>query len=198
MKLLLIDCGSPIAKTLEEKAKSHNHTFTCLSKQETLQLAAKEDDENKKHPLEGYDAVFYLPGEANEQELKDGKALINAFYKHRAHRFLTLSQLGAHDPEAATEDHKAALRHHHELDKELKFSGIDYTILRTGTLTKDPGTGKIQAVKELKERNQALPAEDAAEALLTCLKHHQTENKVIEIAPGDQPIEKALTDIPLT
>ena len=39
-----------------------------------------------------------------------------------------------------------------EADKYLVESGLDYTIMRPGGLTDDPGTGKVAAGRELELR----------------------------------------------
>jgi uncharacterized protein YbjT (DUF2867 family) len=53
-----------------------------------------------------------------------------------------LSSMGAGDPEAGSEAMRPYLRAKARADERLRESGLDYTIVRPGSLTDEEGTGR--------------------------------------------------------
>lgn len=162
-------------------------------------------EKDKFFPLEGINAVFFVAGsgaDTGEDKTKavDEKGaikLIEDAYKHKVQRFIMLSSVGADDPRKGPDELKTYLKAKHEADKELKYSGILYTILRANTLSDEKGTGKITATEKLGSYEGSISREDVARTLVACLDIRHTENKVFEVNSGETPIEKALVDLPL-
>lgn len=156
-------------------------------------------------PLEGINAVFFVAGSGPDTSEKKTEAvdkkgaikLIEDAYKQRVQRFIMLSSVGADDPKKGPEELKTYLEAKHEADKELKYSGILFTILRANNLSDEKGTGKITAAEKLGSYEGSVSREDIAQAMVACLDIRHTENKVFEVSGGDTPIEKALVDLPL-
>jgi uncharacterized protein YbjT (DUF2867 family) len=84
----------------------------------------------------------------------------------------------------------AYLRAKAAADEALRASGLDYTIVRPGGLTDDPGTGLVSIAERL-DRGQ-IPRADAAAVLLACLDGPGTIGKSFDLVGGETPIAEAL------
>ena len=76
-------------------------------------------------------------------------------------------------------------------DERLQESGLDYTIIRPGSLTEDEGTGAIEAAEKLGRRGE-IPREDVASTFAAALEDENTYHKTFEILAGETPIREAL------
>ena len=83
------------------------------------------------------------------------------------------------------------LRAKAKADEALRESGLDYTIIRPGSLTNEPGTGRVDAA-ELLGRRGKIPREDVARAIVVTLEIQSTVGKTFELLSGENPIERAL------
>ena len=63
-----------------------------------------------------------------------------------------------------------------EADTALAASGLDYTIVRPGGLTDDPGTGLVEVAARLEQYGR-VPRDDVAATLLACLDDSGTIGK---------------------
>ncbi len=120
--------------------------------------------------------------------------LVEAAEKRGAGRYLMLSSMGAGDPEAGPEAMRPYLRAKARADERLRDSGLDYTIVRPGSLTDEEGTGKIEAAEHLGRRGE-IPREDVARTLALALESPNTSGKTFEVLAGDNPIEEALAKL---
>src|SRR5436305_1467914 len=75
-------------------------------------------------------------------------------------------------------------------DADVIASGLDYTILRPGSLTDEPGTGRVR-VGEQVGRGQ-IPRDDVAALIVAALREDATSRKTFEAVSGETPIEEAL------
>ena len=149
--------------------------------------------------VEGCDAVVFAagagPGSGDERkETMDygGAAkLVEAAEGRGVRRYLMLSAIGARDPEGGSEPMRPYLRAKARADERLKESGLDYTIIRPGSLTEDEGTGKIEAAEDLGGRG-GIPREDVARTIAAALEEKSTYHKTFEILSGGTPIREAL------
>lgn len=105
-------------------------------------------------------------------------------------RFVMVSAMRTEAPEEAPEK----LRHYLEAkklaDDRLKASRLNYTILRPGRLTDEPGTGRISA--GLGIGYGEIPREDVAAVILEVIDDVNTYRREIELRSGDLPIGDAL------
>lgn len=76
-------------------------------------------------------------------------------------------------------------------DAHLVASGLDYVILRPGTLSDAAGTGKVQA--DLAIPYGTVPRDDVAEALAGIVEAPKLSRIIIELTAGDTPIAEALS-----
>ncbi len=151
------------------------------------------------HTVEGCDAVIFSAGGgpgsgAEKKETVDRQGavkLIGAAKEHGARRYVMVSAMGAADPEAGSEAMQPYLFAKARADASLQESGLDYTIVRPGSLTDDPGDGTVEAAPSLGKRGE-IPREDTARTIVATLKAQNTYGKTFEVLSGDTPIEEAI------
>jgi len=83
------------------------------------------------------------------------------------------------------------LRAKQNADNHLKASGLNYSIVRPGSLTDKDSTGKIE-LKERLERRGSISRADVAKTLVEALEDDVMQNQTFEILSGEVPIEKAV------
>ena len=148
---------------------------------------------------EGCDAVVFTAGGgpgsgAAKEETVDRQGavkLIEAAERHGARRYVMVSAMGAADPASGPEAMQPYLFAKVRADEALRESGLDYTIVRPGRLTNEPGTGRVAAAPSLGRRGE-IPREDVARAIAVALETEGTAGKTFELLSGDDPIEDAL------
>ena len=108
-------------------------------------------------------------------------------------RFLQVSGMGldrADDP-SMDEVFAAYLRAKDAADREVMArTGLDWTILRPGRLTNDPGTGTVTLDDHVPPG--AVTRDDVAAVLVALLDRPGTAGRVLELVGGDTPIDVAL------
>jgi NAD(P)H-binding len=72
----------------------------------------------------------------------------------------------------------------------LESSGLDYTNIRPGSPTNNPGTGKVKVADNLEHKQ--ISREDVASAIIALLENDQTIGKALELVGGVTPIEEVL------
>ena len=78
-------------------------------------------------------------------------------------------------------------------DAYLVASGLDYTILRPGTLTDEPGTGRVKA--DLAIPYGTVPREDVAGVLAELVDRPKVSRTIVELTEGETPIPEAVAKI---
>ena len=152
--------------------------------------------------VEGCDAVVFAAGAgpgsgaARKETMDYGGAakLVEAAEQNGVRRYLMLSSMGAGDPEGGSEAMRPYLRAKARADERLQESGLDYTIIRPGSLTNDEGTGRIEAAESLGRRGE-ISRDDVARTFAEALEMENTYRKTFEILAGDTPIRDALQKI---
>jgi uncharacterized protein YbjT (DUF2867 family) len=152
--------------------------------------------------VDGCDAVIFAAGAgpgsgaARKETMDYGGAvkLVEAAEQHNARRYLMLSSMGAGDPEGGSEAMRPYLRAKARADERLQESGLDYTIIRPGSLTDEEETGRIEAEESLGRRGEISRA-DVARTFAEALEANNTYRKTFEILAGNTPIREALEKI---
>jgi uncharacterized protein YbjT (DUF2867 family) len=166
-------------------------------------LCDLEGDGDVAAAMRGADAVVFAAGagpgsgEARKRtmDLEGAVRLIDAAKAEGVSRYLMVSAMGAADPPATAGDvFGAYLRAKAGADEALRASGLDYTIVRPGGLTDDPGTGLVSIAERL-ERGQ-IPRADVAAVFLACLDQPGTIGKSFDLIGGKTPIAEALAALP--
>ncbi|MCA1718195.1 MAG: SDR family oxidoreductase [Actinobacteria bacterium] len=154
------------------------------------------------HTVEGCDAVILSAGggpgsgpEKKETVDRGGAVkLIEAAQEHGTRRYVMVSAMGAADPDSGSEAMQPYLYAKAQADQTLQESGLDYTIVRPGSLTDDQGTGTVEAAPSLGKRGE-IPREDAARVIVATLERENTFGKIFEVLSGDTPIEEAIDSL---
>jgi uncharacterized protein YbjT (DUF2867 family) len=153
--------------------------------------------------VEGADAVVFAagagPGSGPERkrtvDLGGAVKLIEAARANGIERYVMVSSIGAHDPAAAGEGPmRPYLEAKAEADAALVESGLDYTIVRPGSLQDEPGTGRVDISTELGRRGP-VPRDDVAAVLAEALVAPNTVGKTFELFGGETPVAEAVRAI---
>jgi uncharacterized protein YbjT (DUF2867 family) len=149
--------------------------------------------------VDGADAVVFAagagPGSGPERkrtvDLGAAVKLRDAAQHTGARRYLMISSIGAGDPARGTEAMRPYLEAKAQADAALVASDLDWTIVRPGGLTDEPGTGLIEAAQSL-GRFGSITRDDVAAVLVGCLDTPQTVRATFEVLEGQTPIAQAL------
>lgn len=116
--------------------------------------------------------------------------LIEAAKANGIGRYVMISSTGA-DPEHEGEETIDVYRRAKgRADRELAASGLTYTIIRPGSLTDEPGSGRILASAS-RERG-AVARADVAATIAAVLREPAAANKTFELIAGQTSIEAAV------
>jgi nucleoside-diphosphate-sugar epimerase len=157
-----------------------------------------EADDDVDAAVDGADAVVFAAGAGagSEPERKwtmdyGGAAkLIAAAQEKGVPRYVIVSSMGAGNPPSGDDTFSIYLQAKAKADRELQDSGLEWTIVRPGRLTDDPGTGRIEAGPSV-QRGQ-IPRDDVAATLLAVLDHPNAVGVVFEEVTGETPIKEAV------
>jgi uncharacterized protein YbjT (DUF2867 family) len=106
-------------------------------------------------------------------------------------RFVIVSAIGANRPERWSEEMKPYYEAKADADKFVAESGLDYTIVRPGRLTDDPGTGKVD-LGAGDGGSGAVTRDDVALVIAEVLRADNTIGKSFDVLNGDTPVAEAL------
>ncbi|WP_433374079.1 SDR family oxidoreductase [Actinoplanes sp. CA-142083] len=160
-----------------------------------------ENDPTLAPYVSGADAVVFAagagpgsgPARKRTVDLGGAVKLADAAMAESVSRYVMVSSIGAENP-AAAGAMQPYLEAKAEADAYVVASGLDYTIVRPGHLTDDPGTGLVQVTRTLGNRGP-IPRDDVAAVLAACLQAPATIGVTFELFAGDTPIASALSDL---
>jgi uncharacterized protein YbjT (DUF2867 family) len=78
-------------------------------------------------------------------------------------------------------------------EDDLRGRDLDWTILRPGSLTNGPGTGKVLLADSA--GRGSVPRDDVAAVLVALLNEPKTIGRTLELISGDTPIEEAVKQV---
>jgi uncharacterized protein YbjT (DUF2867 family) len=148
--------------------------------------------------VQGADAVVFAAGAgpgsgpARKDTMDYGGAvkLIEAAKRAGIDRYVIVSSMGA-DADAEGDDTFAVyLRAKGRADDAVRASGLDYTVIRPGGLTDDPGTGKVNLGSDVPRGS--VPRDDVAEVLAAVLHAPGSSGKTADLIGGDVPVAEAV------
>src|SRR4051794_10159668 len=147
------------------------------------------------------DAVVFAagagPGSGAERkrtvDLGAAVKLIDAARAAGVRRYAMVSSIGADDPASGGESMRPYLEAKAEADAALTTSGLDFTIVRPGALTNDPGTSKVTAGADVGRAE--IPRDDVAAVLVGVLDEPRTVGKTFVVVSGNTPIPSALAQL---
>lgn len=154
--------------------------------------------------LEGADAVVFAAGAgpgsgAARKETVDRAAAVlfaDAAEAAGVRRFVVVSSMGAdrEPPEGTDPVFAAYLRAKGAADTDIRSrAGLDWTILRPGRLTDEPGTGRVTLAAGTTGRGD-VPRDDVAAVLAALLSEDErgSVGLTLELIGGDTPVAEAV------
>jgi uncharacterized protein YbjT (DUF2867 family) len=149
--------------------------------------------------VRGADAVVFAagagpgsgPARKKTVDLGGAVKLVDAARATGVRRYVMVSSIGAQAPEAAMGPMRPYLEAKAEADRYLAASGLDFTIVRPGSLTDAPGTGRVLVTTRLGRRGR-VPRDDVAAVLAAVLAAPNTVGTTFELFTGDVPIAEAV------
>ncbi|KIQ66763.1 NAD-dependent dehydratase [Kitasatospora griseola] len=152
--------------------------------------------------LEGADAAVFAAGAgagsgaARKETVDRGACVLFADAAEAAgvRRFVVVSSMGAdREPPAGTDPVFAAyLRAKAAADADVRSRpGLDWTILRPGSLTDEPGTGRV-TLAATTGRGE-VSRDDVAAVLAALLDEPRTAGLTLELVGGNSPVDEAVS-----
>ncbi|MDX6675791.1 MAG: hypothetical protein QOH11_3209 [Solirubrobacteraceae bacterium] len=135
------------------------------------------------------------PDRKRTVDLGGALKLIEAAKANHVPRYVMVSAMGAGDPESAAGPMRVYQQAKAEADAALMASGLEFTIVRPGGLTDDPGTGRVEAAESLGRsgaRGRSITRADTAAVLLAVLDPPSTIGRTFEVLEGRTPIAEAI------
>jgi nucleoside-diphosphate-sugar epimerase len=150
--------------------------------------------------LDGADAVVFAAGAgpgsgaARKDSVDRAASALMADAAERAgvRRFVQISSMGAGKPPEPGSDEvwAAYIAAKTAAEDDLRRRDLDWTILRPGGLTDDPGTGRV-LLEESVPRGQ-VPRADVAAVITALLDSDGTTGRTLELVSGDTPVGDAV------
>ncbi|MCK6211963.1 SDR family oxidoreductase [Georgenia sp. EYE_87] len=153
--------------------------------------------------VEGADAVVFAAGAgpgsgaARKDTVDRGGAVLLADAAEAAgvRRYVMVSSMGAGKGGAGIEDEVFAAYQEAKkaADEDLMSRDLEWTVIRPGGLTDEPGTGKVTMAPET--GRGTIPREDVARVICAVLDDPASDGVVTEVISGDERIAVALADL---
>ena len=158
------------------------------------------------HAVRGVEAILFAAGSGGHTG-KDKTVLVDQLGAVRSivaaaaagvRRYVMLSAMNA-DVQS-----ESRIKHYHRAKayaddflrqtQDMLDAAMDYTIVRPGGLTDDPGTGGVELAERI-ERSGTISRDDVAHVLVRCLDLDNTVGKTFDILGGKTRIEDALAAV---
>ncbi|MBM2621923.1 SDR family oxidoreductase [Actinoplanes sp. LDG1-06] len=159
-----------------------------------------ENDASLAPYVKGADAVVFAagagpgsgPARKRTVDLGGAVKLADAAAEEGVRRYVMVSSIGAQDPASGGESMRPYLEAKAEADTYVTArADLDWTIVRPGGLTDEPGTGLVTVSRELGNRGP-VPRDDVAAVLAACLTTPSTVGVTFELFGGATPVDEAL------
>ena len=138
------------------------------------------------------------PGSGPERKLTVDRAAavkcVDAAEAAGVARFVIVSSIGAHDPDGRARADAALPAREGRADAHVAASSLDWTIVRPGSLTDDPGTGRVEVTTDLGRRGPCR----ATTSRSSCSRRSRrpaTIRLTFEVFAGDAPARDALRNL---
>jgi uncharacterized protein YbjT (DUF2867 family) len=150
--------------------------------------------------LAGADAVVFAAGAgpgsgaARKDTVDRGASVLLAEAAGQAgvRRFVQISSMGAgQPPQGPDEVWSAYIEAKTAAEDDLRPRDLDWTIVRPGGLTDDPGTGRVQLAAPPVPGGR-VPRADVAAVVVALLDEPRTSGQTLELIGGDTPVGEAV------
>lgn len=146
---------------------------------------------------EGADAVVFAagagPGSGPERKRTVDYGGAVKLMRAGVRRYVMVSAISADRPEEWSEQMRPYYQAKADADRELLESDLDFSIVRPGGLTDDPGTGRVKVGTGLDPGQ--VSRDDVAATLFAVLETPSSVGKVFELVSGEVPIEDAVRSL---
>ncbi|WP_414830684.1 SDR family oxidoreductase [Alteromonas sp. H39] len=207
--VLVIGASGQIGKMVVQKLLDQDYRVRAMVRDANklgglnhpnLDIFEKDLESDFFQAFQGMDSVIFTAGSGgstgpDKTLLIDLWAARNAVeYAVRAKlaHFIMVSAVGAGDPDAIDSEIKPYLVAKHMADKHLISAGIRHTILRPGSLTDDPATGKVTSKRPDSRDAMKITREDVADMVVLATGKEDDTNRVFELFEGNQSPEDLL------
>ncbi|RSS78421.1 SDR family oxidoreductase [Streptomyces sp. WAC06614] len=152
--------------------------------------------------LQGAEAVVFAAGAgpgsgpARKDTVDRGAAVLfaDAAERARVRRFVMVSSMGADARHPGDDVFDAYLRAKGEADDHLRTRiGLEWTVLRPGALTDEPGTGLVRLAAHT--GRGSIPRDDVAAVLAELIDTPATAGLTLELVSGSTPFPVAVRDV---
>ncbi|KAA9001486.1 NAD(P)H-binding protein [Stenotrophomonas cyclobalanopsidis] len=211
-QVFIVGAAGKVGRSLAQQASARGHRVLALhrAQEQAAELTAlgarpvqgdllQLDVAALAAKMQGCDVVVFSAGAggkggASMTDAIDGRGLelaVAAAQAAAVPRFLLVSAF----PEAGRGKHLSDTFENYMVvkkraDVHLAESPLDWVILRPGTLTDEPGTGRVRAGLAIPYANIARA--DVAATLLALIEHPQLRRCIIELTEGGTPVFDAL------
>ena len=151
--------------------------------------------------LAGADAVVFAAGAgpgsgvARKDSVDRGAAVLlaDAAVAAGVRRYLLVSAMGVDAPavDGTDETWAAYLAAKKAAEQDVRSRDLDWTVLRPGLLTDDPGTGLVALAP--RTGRGAIPRADVASVLVALLDHPESAGQTLELISGTVPAGDAVS-----
>jgi nucleoside-diphosphate-sugar epimerase len=200
--------GFRLAKLLVERGDSPRGIIRKTEQAKDLEEIGAEpivlDIENIEidDAVAGADAVVFAagggpaggPARKRTVDYAGAVNLANSAQTHEVRRYLLVSAIGANYPERWTDEMRPYYEAKRDADKYVEGSGLDYTIVRPGGLTDDPGTGKV-SLGDSPEGTGSVTRDDVVLVLAELLTADNTIGKSFDLLNGETPVAEAIAGL---
>ncbi|MFC5177013.1 SDR family oxidoreductase [Nocardioides taihuensis] len=195
---LLRDAGHvPVALV---RSDTHRAVLESAGAEVRLLDIEAADEGDVAAALDGCDAVVFAAGGGPDGNIErkrtvDLEGSLKSVAGARAAgitRFVQISAIGVDDPPAddASPVWRAYVEAKRDADAALRESGLDWTILRPGRLTDDPGTGRVALGPDVARAE--IPRADVAAAVAAVLDDPTSAGHQWDLVTGDVPVVLAV------
>ncbi|WP_042220391.1 SDR family oxidoreductase [Oceanobacillus manasiensis] len=208
MRVLVIGANGDVGKNIVKNIKNteDHEPVAMVRKEEQLGYFNDLGVETVLADLEGdfekafnqIDAVIFAAGSGpdtgpDKTIIIDQEGAIEAAdlaVKNGVKHFILLSSMGADQPKGASKG-KHYLYAKHRADLYLTSTTLNYTIVRPGALTDEPGNGKVNLQESGTEFGE-IPREDVASVLVHLLAKKEAKGKIYELVSGSTKVADIL------
>lgn len=151
--------------------------------------------------IRGVDAVVFAAGAgpgsgAARKETADYGGAVASLEAARlagVNRFVMIGSMGTDDPPDDDAVFSVYLRAKARADRAVMDSGVDWTIVRPGSLTNDPPLGTVRLERHVEMG--AISREDVAAVLVAVLDQERTVGHVFEVVSGSTLVPDAIDEL---
>jgi uncharacterized protein YbjT (DUF2867 family) len=133
------------------------------------------------------------PGSGAERKLtmdRDGAIKLLEATAANGARYVIVSSVGAENPPDDDDVFSVYLRAKAEADAAVEASDREWTIVRPGRLSDEPGTGRVRI--DTDPFRGEIPRDDVAEVLAAVLREARASHRILYVNGGDEPVDQAL------